>query len=69
MDAQLVTLDFAARKKAFDEVQVILAGQLPMIFTVSPNSFAAVSLKIGNVRPSAASQNRVSWNLEELFFK
>ena len=69
MDAQLVTLDFAARKKAFDEVQAILAGQQPMIFTVSPNSFAAVSLKIGNVRPSASSQNRVSWNLEELFFK
>ena len=69
MDTQTGTLDFAARKKAFDEVQAILAVEQPMIFTVSPNSFAAVSLKIGNVRPSSAAQNRVSWNLEELYFK
>ncbi len=69
MDEQIATLDFAARKKALDEVQAILAAQQPMIFTVSPNSFAAVSLKIGNVRPAAAAQNRMSWNLEELYFK
>lgn len=69
MDAQMTTLDFAARKKAYDEVQAILAERLPMIYTVSPNSYAAVSLKLGNVRASATAQNRISWNLEELFFK
>ncbi len=36
MDAQLKTLDFAERKKDFDEVQKILAEQQPMIFTVVP---------------------------------
>ena len=36
MDAQMRTLDFAQRKKYFDEVQVILAEELPMIYTLAP---------------------------------
>jgi peptide/nickel transport system substrate-binding protein len=69
MDAQLRTLDFAQRKKLFDEVQAILAEQLPMISTVSPFQFAALRPDIGNVRPSVLSPYRVTWNVEELYFK
>jgi len=69
MDAQMATLNFSERKKSFDEVQAILGEQQPMIFTVSANSCAAISEKIGNVRPSAATPNRLTWNLEELYFK
>ena len=36
MDAQMQTLDYAGRKKNYDEVQEILAEQQPMIFTVTP---------------------------------
>ena len=69
MDAQMRTLDFAERKKAFDEVQVILAEELPMIYTVSPFSYAAIRADIGNVRPAALTTYRVTWNIEELYFK
>jgi peptide/nickel transport system substrate-binding protein len=69
MDGQMRTLDFPARKKAFDEVQQILADELPMIYTVSPVSYAAIRTNVGNVRPSVLTPYRVTWNLEELYFK
>ena len=62
-------LDFAERKKDYDEVQEILAEQVPMIFTVTPYYYAAMRSDIGNVRPTALSYYRVTWNAEELYFK
>jgi peptide/nickel transport system substrate-binding protein len=69
MDAQIQTLDLAQRKKDYDEVQEILAEQQPMIFTVTPMYYAAIRSDIGNVRPSALSYYRATWNAEELYFK
>jgi peptide/nickel transport system substrate-binding protein len=69
MDAQLRTLDFAERKKDYDEVQEILAEQAPLIYTVTPMYYAAIRSDIGNVRPTALSYYRVTWNAEELYFK
>ncbi len=69
MDDQLRTLDFAKRKKDFDEVQVILAEELPMIYTVSPFAYAMIRPGVGNIRPSVLSPYHVTWNLEELYFK
>lgn len=69
METQFKTLDFVERKKAFDEVQAILAEELPMIYTVAPYSYAAVRTRIGNLRPSVLTPYRVTWNLEELYFK
>jgi peptide/nickel transport system substrate-binding protein len=69
MDAQMQTLDFDQRKKDFDEVQEILGEQVPMIFTVTPMYYAAIRADIGNVRPSALSSYRATWNAEELYFK
>jgi peptide/nickel transport system substrate-binding protein len=69
MEAQMRTLDFAQRKKAFDEVQAILGEELPMIYTVSPFAFAAIRSDIGNVRPSVLTPYRVTWNIEELYVR
>ena len=69
MDANLKTLDFAERKKSYDEVQAILSEQVPMIYTVSPYSYAAVRSDLGNVRATVQSYYRVTWNAEELYFK
>ena len=69
MDTQMRTLDFAQRKKAFDEVQTILGEEMPMIYTVSPFSYAALRSGVGNTRPSVLTPYRVTWNLEELYFK
>ncbi len=68
MDAQMRTLDFTQRKKAFDEVQVILAEQLPMIYTVAPFGAAAIRSDVGNLRPAVLSPYHLTWNLDELYF-
>ena len=69
MDAQMKTLDYAERKKDFDEVQEILAEQVPLIYTVTPFNFAAIHSDIGNVRATPLSYYRATWNAEELYFK
>jgi peptide/nickel transport system substrate-binding protein len=69
MDAQMRTLDFAQRKKAFDEVQTILAEQAPMLYTVSPLAYSAIRSDVANLRPSVLTPYRVTWNMEELYFK
>lgn len=67
MDAQMRTLDFAARKRAFDEVQAILAEQLPMVYTVTPMRHVAVRTNLANLRPSALAPSPVAWNADELW--
>jgi peptide/nickel transport system substrate-binding protein len=69
MDAQMRTLDFAQRKKSFDEVQVILAEEMPMIYTVAPFAAAAIRSDVGNLCPAVLSPYRLTWNLDELYFK
>ena len=60
------TLDYAERKKHFDEVQTILAEQLPMIYTVAPFHFAALRPELINLRPSVLTSYRLTWNIEQL---
>jgi peptide/nickel transport system substrate-binding protein len=69
MDAQMRTLDYAQRKKDFDEVQAILAEELPMIYTVAPLAAAAIRPPVGNLRPAVLSPYHLTWNLEELYLK
>ena len=69
MDAQMRTLDSTQRKKYFDEVQVILAEEQPMIYTVAPFAFAAIRSDVGNLRPAVLSPYHLTWNLGELYFK
>ena len=69
MDAQMKTLDYAERKKDYDEVQEIMAEQQPFIFTVTPIYYAAIRAGLGNVRASSLSSYRATWNAEEIYFR
>ena len=69
MNAQLKTLDFAERKKHFDEVQAIFAEEQPMIPTVAMKAYAAARNDLENLRPTASHNNRLIWNLPELYLK
>jgi len=68
-EAQMRTLDFAQRKKCFDEVQAILAEELPMIYIVTPFVAGAIRPSVGNLRPAVLSPYPLTWNLPELYFK
>ena len=69
MDAQMNTLDFAARKKAYDEVQSIWADEQPMISVAAPLLSAAIRPDLANVRPAVTSPHHATWNIEELYLK
>ena len=69
MDAQLKTLDHAERKKAYNEVQLILSQQLPMIPTVTQEGYAAARSDIGNIRGTTLDPDHLLWNAEELYYK
>jgi peptide/nickel transport system substrate-binding protein len=69
MDDLNSTLDFGQRKKDFDEVQLILSQQVPMVFTVTPKYYAAIRSTVGNVRCTPLTAYQATWNAEELYFE
>lgn len=69
MNAQLKTLDQAERKKYFDEVQIILSEQMPMIPTVSMQAYSAARSDLANIRGTTLDPNRLIWNIEEIYRK
>jgi ABC-type transport system substrate-binding protein len=68
MRAQLVELDQVKRKALFDDVQRILAEQLPMIFLVSPNILVGAREDLGNFSPTILDHSTL-WNAEMLFWR
>ncbi len=60
-------LDENKRKKIYDEFQMIVSRQLPMIYTVLGANIAAVRNKFGNLHPS--NNGGVFHNIEEIYIK
>ena len=48
---------------------MILAEELPMIYTVAPFAAAAIRSDVGNLRPAVLNPSHLTWNLEELYLK
>jgi peptide/nickel transport system substrate-binding protein len=67
MQKQLVTMDYPRRKKIYDQVQEILARQLPMVYLISPNILVGAQEDLGNFRPAIIEQYTF-WNADELFW-
>lgn len=61
----LGSVDPAARRRAFNEVQELWAAQMPVIPTITSNILVGWSNRLGNVRPSLL-QPHLLWNAEEL---
>ena len=60
-------LDRNRRKKLYDEWQMIVSRQLPLIYTASPTAMFAVRNKFGNLKPTV--YGRVLHNIEEIYIK
>ena len=69
LNSLMRTTDYGERKKAFDEIQAIMADELPMIYTISPLAFGALTPNLRNVRPAVLSPYRLTWNMEELYLQ
>jgi peptide/nickel transport system substrate-binding protein len=68
MNAQIKTINFEERKKYFDEVQEIMAREMPFVYTVAPLNYSAIRSDIHNLKPTVLSYYRLTWNAEELYF-
>jgi peptide/nickel transport system substrate-binding protein len=68
MQQQLVTLDYARRKRLYDRVQEIVAEDLPVICLVSPNILVGAGDRVGNLRPAIMDPYTL-WNIDELFIR
>jgi peptide/nickel transport system substrate-binding protein len=66
MRQQMSTINAAARKRQFDEVQKIMAEQQAFIFLVSRHLMVASKTNVGNLKPSLLP-DFVLWNSEELY--
>lgn len=68
MQQQLVTLDYARRKRLYDRVQEIVAQNLPVICLVSPNILVGASDRVGNFQPAILDPYTL-WNIDELYVR
>ena len=64
---QLITLNYAERKKLYDRFQQIEAEQLPMIYLATPSVLVGAHENLGNFQPAVIEQYTL-WNAEELFW-
>ncbi len=68
MQAQMTTTDYTARKKLYDQVQELVAQNLPFIFLLSPNILVGAQATVGNFHP-AILEPYCLWNADQLFLR
>jgi len=68
MRKQVTAQKYIERKRLFDQVQELVAANLPIIPLVSPSILAGARKDLGNFRP-AVLDHYVLWNIEELYWR
>lgn len=68
MEQQLTTLKYDARKRLYDEVQQLVAENLPLICIASGNILVGAKQTLGNFRPAILDPYAL-WNIEELYIR
>lgn len=68
MQLQMVTSDYAERKKLYDRVQEIVSENLPFVFLLSPNILVGAQSTVGNFHP-AILEPYTLWNADQLYLQ
>ncbi|MEO8591910.1 MAG: ABC transporter substrate-binding protein [Candidatus Solibacter sp.] len=68
MKAQLVTPNYAERKRMFDRVQELIVENQPIVPLVSPHLLAGAKRNLANFRP-ALIEPYTLWNVEQLYWR
>lgn len=68
MRAQETEMDAKKRKHDYDQVQQMVAAQVPIICLVSPNILVGAKAKLANFQP-AILDHYTLWNADELFWR
>lgn len=66
MQKQMVELKYEKRKHLYDQVQEIIAANLPYIFLATPDVLVGAKRSVGNFQPAVLDPNTL-WNVEQLY--
>lgn len=67
MQQQMVELKYKDRKHLYDEVQEIIAANVPCVFLATPNILVGVKKNLVNFKP-AILEPITLWNVEQLYY-
>jgi peptide/nickel transport system substrate-binding protein len=67
MQKQMVELKYKERKHLYDQVQQIIAANLPYVFLATPNIVVGAKKNLANFKPAILDPNTL-WNVEELYY-
>ena len=68
MKKQMVELKYSRRKHLYDQVQEIIAVNLPYIFLATPDILVGAKKNLANFKPAILEPSTL-WNVEQLFFR
>ncbi len=68
MQKQMVELNYARRKRLYDQVQQIIAAQLPYVFLATPNILVGARKNLANFKPAILEPSTL-WNVEQLYLR
>ena len=68
MQKQMVELNYTRRKRLYDQVQEIIAANLPYVFLATPNILVGAKKNLENFKPAILEPTTL-WNVEQLYFR
>jgi peptide/nickel transport system substrate-binding protein len=68
MKKQMVELKYSQRKRLYDQVQQIIAANLPYIFLATPDILVGAKKNLANFEPAILEPSTL-WNVEQLYFR
>ena len=68
MQKQMVELNYGRRKRLYDQVQEIIAANLPYVFLATPNILVGAKKNLQNFKPAILEPTTL-WNVEQLYFQ
>jgi peptide/nickel transport system substrate-binding protein len=68
MGTVMTNVDPAERKRAFDQVQMIFAENLPMLYFVAPRLYMGVNARVGGLS-SSILRPQLLWNVDQMTVK
>jgi peptide/nickel transport system substrate-binding protein len=66
MQKQMVTLKYKDRKHLYDQVQEIIAANVPCVFLATPNVVVGAKKNLANFKPAILDPSTL-WNVEQLY--
>ncbi len=67
MQKQMVELKYKERRRLYDQVQEIIATNVPFVFLATPNILVGAKKNLANFRPAILEPTTL-WNVEQLYY-